>query len=138
MIAAMKRSDPQFKLRLPTELKARLEKAAEASGLTLSSEIITRLQQSFETAPKAEPDKERRLHEGLMHRNVLLADLRASRAEIELLQARMHLMTDDKERDAAREQLAELHKELESTKFLLGSINELVHKYESDVAKTTT
>ena len=135
----MKRSDPQFKLRLPTELKARLEQAAESSGLTLSSEIITRLQQSFEPAPKTGyTDKERRLHEGLMHRNVLISDLRASRAEIELLQVRLQQMTDEEERAAAEDRLAELHKELQSTKFLLNSINEIVHKYESDVAKTTT
>lgn len=122
-------------LRLPPELHASLHEAAEKSGRTYNAEIILRLQQTFEKAPKAEPDKERRLHEGLIHRNALLSDLRATRAEIELLQVRMEKMTG-KERDAAQRQMVELQKEIIDTKALLATINELVHKYES--AKTTT
>ena len=45
---SMSRSDPQMKLRLPAELKERVEKAAQASGRSLNAEILQRLNESFE------------------------------------------------------------------------------------------
>lgn len=51
MIAGVKQDDPQFKLRLPPELKARLELSAKASRNTLTAEIVSRLQDSFESRP---------------------------------------------------------------------------------------
>lgn len=47
MISAMSNPDIQFKLRLPAEIKARLEEAAEVGGRSLSAEIVYRLEQSF-------------------------------------------------------------------------------------------
>jgi len=44
MMKGMKQTDPQFKLRLPPELKAELETAAEAGGKTLTGEIVDRLE----------------------------------------------------------------------------------------------
>lgn len=41
---AMKKSDPQFKFRLPEFLKKDLEAAAELNGRSVSSEIVSRLQ----------------------------------------------------------------------------------------------
>jgi hypothetical protein len=47
----MKSSDEnQLKLRIPKELRGRLEQSAEKSGLTLNAEIIRRLEQSFARA----------------------------------------------------------------------------------------
>ena len=43
----MNRPDQQFKLRLPVELKARLEESATAGGRSLTAEIVHRLEQSF-------------------------------------------------------------------------------------------
>ena len=43
----MKKPDPQFKLRLPPELKARLEESAQASARSLTAEIIVRLESSY-------------------------------------------------------------------------------------------
>jgi hypothetical protein len=43
----MKKPDPQFKLRLPPELKERLEKSAQASARSLTAEIIVRLESSY-------------------------------------------------------------------------------------------
>jgi len=39
--------DPQFKLRLPNALKARLEGAAKKADRTLTAEILNRLENSF-------------------------------------------------------------------------------------------
>jgi hypothetical protein len=41
-------TDPQFKIRLPSELKERLEGAAEAGSRTVTTEIVARLQDSFD------------------------------------------------------------------------------------------
>lgn len=43
----MARSDPQVNIRLPADLKARLEVAAEAAARSLTAEIIVRLESSF-------------------------------------------------------------------------------------------
>lgn len=43
----MKRTDPQFKLRIPEELKARIDEAAKESRRSINAEIIARLEQSF-------------------------------------------------------------------------------------------
>lgn len=43
----MSREDPQFKLRMPAELRAHAEQAAKAAGRSLNSELVTRLEASF-------------------------------------------------------------------------------------------
>lgn len=43
----MARDDPQVNFRMPAALKRRLEQAADASGRSLTAEIIQRLEQSF-------------------------------------------------------------------------------------------
>lgn len=48
----MSREDPQFKLRMPLELKARIEQAAKDSRRSLNAEIVARLEESF-----VEPEK---------------------------------------------------------------------------------
>lgn len=45
----MTATEVQFKLRLPSELKDRLDKAAAASGRSLSAEMVKRLEDSFPT-----------------------------------------------------------------------------------------
>jgi hypothetical protein len=42
----MSREDPQFKLRLPAELKARIDQQAEANRRSINAEIIARLEAS--------------------------------------------------------------------------------------------
>ncbi|WP_177344115.1 Arc family DNA-binding protein, partial [Pseudomonas aeruginosa] len=44
----MSRTDPQFKLRMPPALRARVEQAAKASLRSLNAELVLRIQQSFE------------------------------------------------------------------------------------------
>lgn len=54
----MAREDPQMKLRLPPELKARVEEAARAAGRSINAEIVQRLQASFVPRPHAPVDAE--------------------------------------------------------------------------------
>jgi hypothetical protein len=44
----MARDDPQMKLRLTPEVKARIEEAARKNNRSLNGEIIARLEKSFE------------------------------------------------------------------------------------------
>lgn len=43
----MSRDDPQFKLRLPPELRDRIEQAAKESKRSINAEIVSRLELSF-------------------------------------------------------------------------------------------
>lgn len=43
----MARDDPQFRIRLPAELKARVEKAAETNHRSLNAEIVAALEEAF-------------------------------------------------------------------------------------------
>ncbi len=43
----MSREDPQFKLRMPQELRQQAEQAAKAAGRSLNSELVTRIESSF-------------------------------------------------------------------------------------------
>lgn len=43
----MSREDPQFKLRMPPQLRAQAEQAARLSGRSLNAELVARLESSF-------------------------------------------------------------------------------------------
>jgi hypothetical protein len=43
----MSRSDPQFNLRIPVELKANVEEAAKLNKRSATAEILARLEESF-------------------------------------------------------------------------------------------
>lgn len=45
----MSRDDPQFKLRMPIELRSQVDQAALASGRSLNAELVARLEASFLT-----------------------------------------------------------------------------------------
>ncbi|OUY06987.1 Arc family DNA-binding protein [Acinetobacter populi] len=48
----MARNDPQFNLRVPVELKQKVEEAAKESGRSINAEAVYRLEESFiETIP---------------------------------------------------------------------------------------
>jgi len=50
----MSRTDPQFKLRMPPELRAQVEQAAKAAHRSLNAEIVIRLEATFAQAtPRA-------------------------------------------------------------------------------------
>ncbi len=54
----MARNDPQMNLRVPMELKEKIEKTALENGRTITAEAVYRLEQSFEKDDAAEFDKE--------------------------------------------------------------------------------
>lgn len=77
----MKQTDPQFKLRLPHELKANIEKAAADNHRSVTAEIVARLHESFTPRQPEEQETKalqllRHLHEESQAR---LAELRAIR-----------------------------------------------------------
>lgn len=43
----MSREDPQFKLRMPAELRAQADQAAKSSGRSLNAELVARIETSF-------------------------------------------------------------------------------------------
>ncbi|ABM32304.1 Arc family DNA-binding protein [Paracidovorax citrulli] len=43
----MKQTDPQYKLRIPPDLKEQIETAAKESGRSMNAEIVARLEDSF-------------------------------------------------------------------------------------------
>lgn len=43
----MKQTDPQYKLRLPQQLKDQIESAANTSGRSMNAEIVARLESTF-------------------------------------------------------------------------------------------
>lgn len=47
----MKQTDPHFKLRLPPDLKEKIERASAASQRSMSAEIVARLAASFDDIP---------------------------------------------------------------------------------------
>jgi len=51
----MARNDPQMNLRVPMELKERIEKAALDNGRTITAEAVYRLEQSFDEPMAFDP-----------------------------------------------------------------------------------
>jgi len=49
IIHGMSREDPQFKLRMPSQLRAQAEQSAKAAGRSLNAELVARLEASFLT-----------------------------------------------------------------------------------------
>ncbi|MFC4788364.1 MULTISPECIES: Arc family DNA-binding protein [Giesbergeria] len=45
----MSREDPQLKIRLPADMKDRIEEAAKQAGRSMNAEIVARLEQTFQT-----------------------------------------------------------------------------------------
>jgi len=77
----MARTDPQVNLRLPADLKERLEAAAAATGRSLTAEVVWRLQETFE-ADDADPLSEAEL-------DVRLRELGEQLRHVELVQRRI-------------------------------------------------
>jgi len=124
----MKRTDPQFKLRIPQDLKERLEHAADIEGRSVTAEIVHRLDASFPTISA----------ELLRTREVEAARFRAAARRLEdeahYLQARITAkdfapLTEEALRNhlsrvqAERELMLELRRRaLDDTKVLMGAV----------------
>lgn len=62
----MARDDPHFRLRLPADLKARVEEAARAANRSINAEIVQRLEGSF-IYPEIDVDLETLIQQILEH-----------------------------------------------------------------------
>ncbi len=51
----MSRTDPQFNLRIPQELRDRVVEAAQANKRSVTAEILARLEESFAASPAPQP-----------------------------------------------------------------------------------
>lgn len=71
-------TDPQYKLRLPPELKAKIEESAKLHNRSMNADMVFRLEQTF--APPALPQAGERLtfEEWLERVGPLLAQMAAS------------------------------------------------------------
>lgn len=47
LLALMAQNDPHFKIRMPPDLKDRLERAAKSQNRSITAEIVSRLEDSF-------------------------------------------------------------------------------------------
>lgn len=84
----MKQTDPQYKLRLPQELKDLIEEAAKRSGRSMNAEVVARLQTTF-AAPQlgrmaASPDPAMECEEPLG-----IYDIRMSAEAVERIEKRL-------------------------------------------------
>ncbi|MDU4059453.1 MAG: Arc family DNA-binding protein [Pseudomonas oryzihabitans] len=74
----MSREDAQFKLRLPAELKAKVEKSATENRRSLNAELVARLEESFARDTEVEPHaltfsiSKEKLAQGDMRENELI------------------------------------------------------------------
>lgn len=65
-MAAPKQTDPQMKIRLTPELKARIEAAADENNRSMNAEIIARLEASFIVGAASTKDASR-VNENLVY-----------------------------------------------------------------------
>lgn len=102
----MSRDDPQFKLRLPADLKARIDQAAAENRRSINAELVARLEDSF--IPRSMDDIER---DSLSKLERELADLSIESFklthEMNSLQA-MLAKTSESDARPLRERLAEI------------------------------
>lgn len=56
-IAAVSRSDPQLNVRIPARLKARIDEAVEASGRTLTAEVIRLIEAGLSKSDPSELER---------------------------------------------------------------------------------
>lgn len=87
----MSREDPQLKIRLPVDLKVKIEAAAQRANRTLNAEVVSRLAGSFE-GERARPDTERVLR--------LQVDIAAQRQQQVMLKTEEYQTHVDLERVA--------------------------------------
>lgn len=102
---SMKQTDPQYKLRLPQELKDQVEEAAKQSGRSMNAEIVARLEQSF-TEPLS---TERSAHSDI-------ADLVKQQKLFHIETLELQLTTIENELSRLHNPLADAHRNLDGAK----------------------
>lgn len=91
----MTRADPQFKLRMPLELKEQIDKAAEENHRSINAEIVARLQSTFD---------EQRLYGHKLSSEITSEEAKELKKRVEAVEAAMQKMLGDPD-GVRREQL---------------------------------
>lgn len=90
----MSREDPQLKIRLPADLKERIESASKTEGRSMNAEIIARLENSFDASASFKKAELGALINELMNRfppdQVLISIGGSAKARIEALEKSEH------------------------------------------------
>ncbi|QIL71638.1 Arc family DNA-binding protein [Diaphorobacter sp. HDW4B] len=108
----MSRDDHQMKIRLPEELKNRIEKSAAEGGRTLNAEIVFRLERAYAIVEPEFQAAEQRFAEALLMQRYdsLQNQWRIERTRVETLRDRVDRLRRDREPqdviDAATNELA--------------------------------
>lgn len=84
------RIEPQYKLRMPAELRDKLKKAAKENHRSMNAEMVARLQESFEMGGTKTSESDRELEDRL------IARLLARMAEKQLLDEGRQLLEEGK------------------------------------------
>ncbi|MDC8802434.1 Arc family DNA-binding protein [Halomonas pacifica] len=82
----MTRADPQFKLRMPLELKEQIDKAAEENHRSINAEIVARLQSTFD---------EQRLYGHKLSSEITSEEAKELKKRVEAVEAAMQKMLGD-------------------------------------------
>lgn len=94
----MSREDPQLKIRLPLELKEKITESAAEYGRSINSEVVARLEQSFELSERQAVIEQNHLN------NIMTAS-----ANVEVLE---NLMLEMKKNKAIQEELLKTQQHL--------------------------
>lgn len=92
----MSREDPQLKIRLPLELKEKITQSAADHGRSINSEVVARLEQSFE---KASPDLQAFEDASIRIINRVITSLQQSGLENDVILKVLKDMTFDKSKN---------------------------------------
>ncbi len=118
----MSREDPQMKIRLPADLKDRIEAASKEAGRSMNAEIVTRLEGSFATTPLVSPSANPPLRERpkVLDLAIKLRELQTQRDAIS------SLMTEVKKKNPASKALKFIAAELLGVEWDIGRVEELI------------
>lgn len=95
----MSREDPQMKIRLPEELKARIDTSATQAGRSLNAEIVARLEGSYRTDNDSfKRDLETQVAAVLARVDTLALRVDLIKSRMDNLFTRAHLISSETER----------------------------------------
>jgi hypothetical protein len=85
---SMKQTDPQMKIRLPPDLKAKVEQAAASNSRSMGAEIVARLEASFDdnNVALSKEDVDRTLHALASAVLNMIGDIRSSMGQADASQ----------------------------------------------------
>jgi hypothetical protein len=111
MAKKLARETPHLRIRIEPKLLAKLEKSREKNGHTLTGEIVTRLEQSFQTDDRIARTQDFMLQRANDYKERYDEKLDVMREQMEEAQATAEKAIKDLEQQRAEFQLLERHRE---------------------------